>query len=148
MMQATIRMALAIPARLIVLTVCWCALVAWSYGMGYLTFVFEHDVSRLSYVISALLVVAIAAAFAGRKEFLPHVKVWFVTIGLIGNIAGFVIALQGMGQGSLGSPEGMLKMGQGLLDGMGVAFCSTLVGAIAALWTSTMAWVLGMDASE
>lgn len=135
-------------AKLIILNTCWAALVVWATVMGYTQFVFTHDVSGLSYVISALLVVAIGAAFAGRRNFLPHVKLWFVMLGLIGNIAGFILALQGMAGGSLGDADGLMKLATALLDGMSVAFCSTLVGAIAALWTSTNAWLLGLGAGE
>lgn len=135
-------------SRLIILNTCWAALVAWATIMGYTEFVFTHDVSGLSYVISALLVVAVGAAFAGAKNFLPHVKLWFVMLGLIGNIGGFILALQGMSGGSLGDAAGLMKLAHALLDGMSVAFCSTLVGAIAALWTSTNAWLLGLAAGE
>lgn len=133
--------------RLIILNTCWLALVVWAAAMGYVQFVFTHDISGLSYVISALLVVAVAAAFVGRTTFLPHAKIWFVMLGLIGNIAGFIIALQGMAGVSLDA-DGLMAMAKALLEGMSVAFCSTLVGAIAALWTSTNGWLLGLAASE
>lgn len=148
MMQHAIRAALAVPARLIVLNVCWLALVVWSYGMGYLTFVFEHDVSGISYVISAVLAVALVAALVGHLRILPHARTWVVMLGLIGNLAGFVIALQGMAGGDMQSADGLLKMGMGLIDGLGVAFCSTLVGAIAALWLGTVSYVLNQEAGE
>ncbi|PDT79939.1 hypothetical protein [Sinorhizobium sp. BJ1] len=138
----------ATTAKLIVLNTCWAALVVWAAVMGYVQFVFTHDISGLSYIISALLVVAIAAAFAGRVNFLPHAKIWFVMLGLIGNICGFIVALQGMAGGSLTDADGLMKLATALLDGMSVAFCSTLVGAIAALWTSTNGWLLGLAASE
>ena len=65
-----------------------------------------------------------------------------MTLGLIGNVVGFIIALQNIDTGSLGSAEGVQKVAASLLAGMGVAFCSTLVGAVAALWTSVNAWVI------
>lgn len=142
-MEALYRTALAVPARLIVLNVCWAALVTWSYGMGYLTFVFEHDVSRLSYVISAVFILALAAAFAGRTSHLSRVETWLVTLGLIGNVVGFLIALQDIDTHSLGDAGGVQKVASNLLAGMGVAFCSTLVGAVTALWLSMVGWVLG-----
>lgn len=135
-------------AHLIILNACWLALVVWASAMGYAKFVFTHDISGLSYVISALLAVAVVAAFAGRSSFLLYAKVWFVMLGLIGNLIGFIIALQGMAGGSLTDAAGLMKLATALLEGMSVAFCSTLTGAIAALWTSTNAWLLGMDASE
>ncbi|MBY5553703.1 hypothetical protein J0664_06170 [Rhizobium leguminosarum] len=138
----------SITASLIILNTCWAALVVWASVMGYTQFVFTHDISGLSYVISALLVVAIAAAFMGRVNFLPHTKIWFVMLGLIGNLIGFIVALQGMSGGSLTDAAGLMRLATALLDGMSVAFCSTLAGAIAALWTSTNAWLLGLDAGE
>lgn len=135
-------------ARLIVLNVCWLAGVAWATAMGYTAFVFTHDVSGLSYAIAALMIATLVATFSGKTEILPHTKTWFVMIGLIGNVVGFIVALQGMSNGNLADAAGLRAIAEALLDGMGVAFCSTLVGAIASLWTSTNMWLLGQAASE
>jgi len=137
-----------VTAKLIVLNVCWAALVVWAAVMGYVSFVFTHDVSNISYVISAVLVVALGSAFVGHTRILPHAKVWAVMLGLVGNLIGFVIAIQGMGSGDMASAAGLLKLGTSLIDGMSVAFCSTLVGAISALWIGTVGYVLHMDAGE
>lgn len=135
-------------AKLIILNTCWAALVVWAAVQGYVGFVFTHDISGLSYVISALLVVTVAAAFKGHTRILPHAKTWVVLLGLIGNLTGFVLALKGMGGGDLASAAGLLKMASSLIDGLGVAFCSTLVGAISTLWMGTNSYVLHMEASE
>jgi hypothetical protein len=132
-------------AKLTILNTCWAALVVWASFMGYVTFVFEHDISRLSYVITAVFAAALLAAFAGRTAHLHRTEVWLVTLGLIGNVIGFIIALQEIDTGSLGTADGVQRVAASLLAGMGVAFCSTLVGAVAALWTSTVAWVLGVE---
>lgn len=142
-MSALIRIGLAVPARLIILNVCWIALVVWASFMGYVTFVFTHDISGISYVIAAVLAAALGAAFVGYREHLERVEVWLVTLGLIGNVIGFILALQDIDTSSLGSAEGVQRVAASLLAGMGVAFCSTLVGAIGALWLSTVGWVLG-----
>ncbi|MDO3431211.1 MotA/TolQ/ExbB proton channel family protein [Rhizobium sp. CBN3] len=134
--------------RLIILNTCWAALVVWATVMGYTQFVFTHDISGLSYVISGLLVATLAAVFFGKTGHLVRTEVWLVTLGLIGNVVGFIIALQHIDTGSLGSPEGVQRVAASLLAGMGVAFCSTLVGAIAALWVSTVAWVAGEKGVE
>lgn len=137
-----------ITARLIVLNVCWASLVVWAAIQGYVAFVFTHDISGLSYVISGVLAVSLVAVFLGHTRILPHAKTWVVLLGLIGNLTGFVLALQGMGGGDLTSAAGLLKMGMALIDGLGVAFCSTLVGAISTLWMGTNSYVLHMEASE
>lgn len=149
-MEAVVRMFMVAaggisraPSRLIVLNVCWFALVIWAWGVGYLGFVFDHDASKLSYVISVLLVVSLAPVFFGRSAHLKRAEEWLVTLGLIGNVIGFVVSLQHIDVGSLGSAEGVQRTATTLLTGMGVAFCSTLVGAIAALWLSTVGWVAG-----
>lgn len=130
-------------ARLIILNTCWAALVVWAFVQGYTQFVFTHDVSRISYGIAAVVLAALVAVFFGRTSHLVRTEVWLVTLGLIGNVVGFIIALQHIDTGSLGSPEGVQRVAASLLAGMGVAFCSTLVGAIGALWISTVAWVVG-----
>lgn len=135
-------------ARLIVLNTCWLALVVWAAVVGHLQFVFTHDVSRISYGIVAVLAVTLVCAFVGRTRILPHAKIWVVMLGLVGNLIGFVIALQGMAGGDLTSAAGLLAIGKGLIDGLGVAFCSTLVGAVASLWIGTNGFVLGLEAGE
>jgi hypothetical protein len=137
------NIASGITARLIILNTCWAALVVWASVMGYTQFVFTHDVSRISYGITAIAAVGLAAVFFGRTAHLARLEVWLVTLGLIGNVVGFIIALQHIDTGSLGTPDGVQRVAASLLAGMGVAFCSTLVGAIAALWVSTVAWIVG-----
>lgn len=130
-------------ARLIVLNTCWLALVVWAAVMGYVGFVFTHDVSRISYVITGVLAIGLLVVPFGKTAHLGRLEVWLVTLGLIGNVIGFLVALQGIDTGSLGTPEGVQRVAGSLLAGMGVAFCSTLVGAVGALWVSTVAWVVG-----
>jgi hypothetical protein len=134
MMQATIRMALAVPARLIVLNVCWLALVVWSYGMGYLTFVFNGDGSYASYVIAGILAVSLVAAFMGVTRHLKEAAWLCETLGFVGTLVGITIGLSGVDVSSLGSAEGIIAAGNSLFAGMGTAFCSTITGAFAMLW--------------
>jgi hypothetical protein len=129
--------------RLAILNFGFACFLAWAAWLGYVQFVFTHDVSHISYLISAVFVAAMAGVFLGRTGHLERVEVWLVTLGLIGNVVGFILALQNIDTGSLGTAEGVQKVAASLLAGMGVAFCSTLVGAVAALWISINAWVIG-----
>lgn len=141
-MSALIRIGLAIPARLIILNVCWIALVVWAAMQGYVSFVFTHDISGISYVIAAVFSLGLVGAFCGKVELLERLEVWLVTLGLIANAVGFVIALHGVDTTALGSPDGVQRVAANLLHGMGAAFYGTLVGAVTALWTNTNHWVL------
>jgi len=128
--------------RLSVLNFAALCFIAWTWWMGYLGFVYSHDVSRLSYLITAIFLVAIIGVFAGRTNHLDRYEVWLVTLGLIGNVVGFIIALQHIDTNSLGTVDGVQKVAASLLAGMGVAFCSTLVGAVCALWLNVNAWIV------
>lgn len=117
------------------------ALFVWAWMLGYVRQVFEGDVSHISYIISVLficaLIRAVYACFSGRSTaFLDDVETWLVTLGLIGNVVGFVLALRGIDLTSLSQAEGAQRVASQLLAGMGVAFYSTLVGAVLALWLS------------
>ncbi|TGV26320.1 MotA/TolQ/ExbB proton channel family protein [Mesorhizobium sp. M4B.F.Ca.ET.143.01.1.1] len=128
--------------RLAILNFAGLCFLAWAWWLGYVGFVFTHDVSHISYLITAVFVASMVGVFLGKTGHLERTEVWLVTLGLIGNVVGFIIALQNIDTGSLGTAEGVQKVAASLLAGMGVAFCSTLVGAVAALWISVNAWVI------
>jgi hypothetical protein len=128
--------------RLFILNFAGACFVAWAWAMGYVGFVYSHDVSRISYFITVVFALGMVAAFRGRVATLERIEVWLVTLGLIGNVVGFILALQHIDTGALGSAEDVQRIAASLLAGMGVAFCSTLVGAVGALWISVNAWML------
>lgn len=126
-------------SQLIIFNVCAASLVVAGWKLGYVQMVFEGDASRLSYAISALFVATLVRMFwdvwRGRDlGYVEHVEVWAVTLGLIANCVGFILALKGFDAGSLSSPEGAQKAAGSLLGGMSVAFYGTITGAVTALW--------------
>ncbi|RTL72363.1 MAG: hypothetical protein EKK41_05065 [Hyphomicrobiales bacterium] len=129
--------------RLAILNFAFACFIIWAGWLGYVQFVFTHDVSHLSYGIAVLFAVSIAAIFFGKISHIERVEVWLVMLGLIGNLIGFILAMKGIDTSALGSAEGVQKVATNLLAGMGVAFCSSLVGAVAAIWISVNAWVIG-----
>ena len=117
--------------RLIIFNACAFAGVAWAAKLGYVAQVYNGDISGISYGITALFAVGLIATAFGRR--LPEkFSEWLVTMGLIGNVIGFVLALRGMEPSALA--RGSADVAANLLGGMGVAFYSTLVGAVCALW--------------
>lgn len=129
--------------KLAVVNFAFACFLAWAASLGYVQFVFSHDVSHLSYGIAALFVASIAGIFLGKTSHIERVEVWLVMLGLIGNLIGFVLAMHGIDTGALGTAEGVQRVASNLLAGMGVAFCSSLVGAVAAIWISVNAWMIG-----
>ena len=135
-------------SRLFIFNFAGACFVAWAWQLGYVRQVFARDISHISYVIAALFAAALAtmtvSLWRGKPvEWLADVSEWLVTLGLIGNVVGFVIALSGVSTADVGSAEGAQKIAQELLSGMGVAFYSTLVGAVTALWLSVNRRIVG-----
>lgn len=129
-------------ARLIVLNTCWAALVVWAAVQGYVSFVFNGDGSRISYVIAAILVVSVVAAFAGRRAHLKETAWLCETLGFVGTLIGITIGMSGVDVGSLQSEQGVIAAGNSLFSGMATAFCSTITGAVAMVWL----WTVGKAA--
>ena len=71
---------------------------------------------------------------AGRIAGVRHVAGSLVFLGLIGTVLGFMIALSGVDPTQAGDAKAIAPMVATLIDGMGMALHTTLVGAILNLW--------------
>lgn len=77
---------------------------------------------------------ALKIKLAGRIAGVRHVAGSLVFLGLIGTVLGFMIALSGVDAATAGDPKVIAPMVASLIDGMGVALHTTLVGAVLNLW--------------
>lgn len=127
--------------RLFVLNVAFACFVIWSAWLGYVQFVFSHDISHLSYLITAVFVWCVARVFWGKTDHLEEAEKQLTGLGFIGTLVGFILALSGISDGSMSSPDGLMRIGTGLLSGVGVAFCASLVGVICAQWLGLLRWL-------
>ena len=66
-----------------------------------------------------------------------HIAGSLVFLGLIGTVVGFMIALSGVDPAQAGDPSAVAPMVGTLIDGMGLALSTTLVGAVLNLWLTT-----------
>ena len=123
--------------RLFVLNVGFLCFVAWAAWLGYVQFVFTHDVSHISYLISAVFVWCVARVFWGKTDHLEEAEKQ-----LTGTLVGFFLGLSAVSDGSMNTPEGLMRIGTGLLSGVGVAFCASLVGVICAQWLGLIGWLM------
>jgi hypothetical protein len=57
-----------------------------------------------------------------------------VTLGLLGTVIGFAMALSGVDSASLASAAGVQKVAGQLMAGMRTAINTTIVGAVLGLW--------------
>lgn len=63
-----------------------------------------------------------------------HVANSLVFLGLIGTVVGFIIALNGVDPSRAGDASSVAPMVATLIDGMGLALSTTLVGSVLNLW--------------
>jgi hypothetical protein len=132
--------------RLVILNFLGACVVFWGYQMGYVTKILARDETGVVWIIVAILVLGVMFVLSRgwkvskmlnelkkighvnvlkvrkmphKNKYLEFMAGWAVLVGLFGNALGFVIAL--------GSRDD-------LLTGAGVAFGSTVVGILTALW--------------
>jgi len=79
------------------------------------------------------LALKLQARIAGPR----HLAGSLVFLGLIGTVAGFMIALSGVDPSRAGDATSVAPMVATLIDGMGLALSTTLVGAVLNLWLVT-----------
>lgn len=80
---------------------------------------------------------ALSLKLQARIAGVRHLAGSLVFLGLIGTVAGFMIALSGVDAGQAGDVTAVAPMVATLIDGMGLALSTTLVGAVLNLWLMT-----------
>lgn len=142
--------------RLVLLNALGFAGVAWAFIHGYVGMVFADEKTGIGYALVALFAFGLVSTairawkvsralnelkagrwvdgskFAIKQAFIGDIATWLVTGGLIGNIVGFAVAVQGLDL-SGGQDAAMAAIGQ-MLGGMKVAFYTTLLGTLLGLW--------------
>lgn len=125
--------------------------------------IWEGDLSRISLVIVAgfvigLIITAIqitkttkalnaynagrAYEMKGQKRVVRLGALGFLsgglmTLGLIGTVFGFIVALSGVDDTSMSSVGGVQSMASQLIQGIHIALYTTAVGAYFSIWTKT-----------
>lgn len=160
--MGTVRLRWLLLFRFILVNALLACLAMALTASGYVAPVFETDSSRITYGIAGLFVIAWAGsafhawrisgwlneqqteilpageadrdkAFA-KMAWLDYVAEILVSLGLIGTVVGFSMALAGVAQDTLGQASGAQSAVVFLMQGMQVALNTTLLGAALALW--------------
>jgi hypothetical protein len=91
---------------------------------------------------------ALRLAMGRRITAVRHLASSLVTLGLIGTVVGFVIALSGVDPAAAGQVDAVAAMVAELIDGMAVALTTTLVGAVLNLWLMADYQILASGAAR
>jgi len=105
---------------------------AWAYGA--ITAIWDADPTYLTSGIFGCFLIAFTALGLGYHTLFTFIGQRLVYLGLIGTVLGFVIALSGVDPERAGDIAAVGPMVGKLVEGLGVALYTTLVGAVATLW--------------
>ena len=119
-------------------------LVAITAYYGSFQFLWENDVTKLSFLATALWIgTSISVGYTSYKQKNNYEVEWFVaeacmTIGMIGTVTGFMLML-GSSFASIdpGNIDSMRQVITDMAAGMATALLTTLVGLVASLFLKT-----------
>jgi hypothetical protein len=69
------------------------------------------------------------------RQMIQRMPEWLATIGLLGTVIGFSIALSGIGDATVSNASGIKSMVGNMLGGMRIAINTTIVGVVLGMWT-------------
>lgn len=126
-----------------------------AYQYGYVGYVLENDVTRISVLILGLFLSASAwVGVLAVKRRPPTKMLWFIAgactkLGLLGTVGGLMIMMSAnfddIGNPDVDVIEGIVVS---MITGMGVAMLTTLIGIMAALLLEMQLVVLGGENEE
>ena len=109
-------------------------LIAAGCIKGWVQTAFAGDGSYLTAVIAAGALWGLWRAARGQWDDVRWARRQLVMLGLIGTVAGFIVALSGVDPATVGDVSRIGPMVASLIAGMHIALYTTLVGSICALW--------------
>lgn len=146
--------------RIFIFNACATALFAWSFVKGYVQEIVVGDTSRITVAIAVLFAIGMwsigvrtlkvskalndlksgkpvnpdGVKFIAKGEHIDDISNWLVTLGLLGTVVGFIMALASMDQNAMSTAQGVQQSIGQLVGGMKVAIYTTLVGGVFGLW--------------
>lgn len=143
--------------RLLIFNILCVVALGWAWECGFVEDMFLKDASYMTYVAAGLFIIGLASIFSRalrvsgllnrlkrariislngpklieKAAHLDDIGNLIVTAGLVGTAIGVVMMLHSFDAGSLTDPAKVVETASMLSDGVGTAFRSTIVSAIA-----------------
>ena len=95
---------------------------------------FQADSTYMTWGIAGVFLFGLVYAAFGKWGTVEWIADKLVFLGLLGTVLGFIIALSGVDPATVGEASAIAPMVARLIDGMGTALHTTLVGAIGYVW--------------
>lgn len=143
--------------RLLIVNALAAVMVIWGFSTGYIQNLISGETRGLPYAMAALFLVGFTSTFiraskvsnglntlkidgacdaskmAIKNAHIGDIGSWLVTLGLIGNIVGFTMAVSKIDLS--GGPDQAMHAIGAMMEGMKFAFNNTLIGTALGLWT-------------
>ena len=112
-------------------------LAVFIYGYHAGTFEYVYNADQTHIVVFIFISFLIGLGLSRPK---PDIAAWIshrlIDLGLLGTVAGFIIALGGISISAVNDPEQVVSMVTHLLSGMRTALFTTITGLAGYLWLS------------
>ena len=122
----------------VIVNVCLAAFFSVLMGiashLGWVQYVFNQDISNLSYLIVVFFVVAQVATWMRNYDLADQLGNMMIFTGLIGTVLGFMISFGNLDISRVAEAQYAQEMAGNLIYGIGTALSTTLLGSIGYLW--------------
>jgi hypothetical protein len=122
-------------ARFSVLQSLLFGMLIYGFHVGALHYVYEADKTKIVVLIAVAFLIALTLA-PKKPEWTSWISHKLIDLGLLGTVAGFIIALNGVSIAAVNDPEQVVMMVTHLLSGMRTALFTTITGLSGYLWLS------------
>ena len=122
-------------ARFTILQSLLIGFLIYAFHVNALQHVYEADQTKLVVRIAVVFFTGLALAIR-RPNWSEWISHKLVDLGLLGTVAGFIIALRGASVEAVNDPEQVVGMVTHLLSGMRTALFTTITGLVGYLWLS------------
>jgi peptidoglycan/LPS O-acetylase OafA/YrhL len=131
--------------RFLVLNLAGIALLFVAYAHGWVDTVIEGDPTLMTETIAAMFLAGIVALVLGHARLAAWIAPALVYVGLIGTIVGISLVFVGIDPESAGDVTAVVPLVARLIQGIGIALYTTLLGSVGYLWLSLNVHLFGDD---
>lgn len=119
------------------------AMLFGAWQLGWIQHVWEADRSYISSVIAALFGLAWLDVMRDNWEGVHFWTEQMPNLGLVGTVVGFILAFTALDPAAAATAEGAKQTITTLVEGMGVALYTTLVGSVGFMWMAMVEYFHG-----
>jgi hypothetical protein len=131
--------------RFLILNLAGLILLFVAHTHGWVVTVLEGDPTLMTETIAGMFLAGLIALVLGNTSLANWIAPALVYIGLIGTIVGISLVFVGVTPESAGNVTAVVPLVARLIQGIGIALYTTLLGSVGYLWLSLNIHLFGDD---